>query len=814
MRADFYVFTHISSLEKATEVVDNYVHQLAHLLTAHQEHAVSTATTASGDSVAQSGAGSSADQSGTGKGVEVDSTRLPSKSGAGAAARGTHFGGVLVAYVAPAPLWKTMVEFVGAAHSGIYASSFDATTAEMAAIAQGRQHRELYHLATACRALMRRAEKECPALARLHRLRFVSPLDFCPIFDRIKSRQRRNFRYWFQQTSYDVPKIIDAILRLRCIGRGIPVLRFDQDVIFPNLEDPANFTDFESAMARVSDSIHRAVLAYRQRSADCRAQTWWFSGQYGVDVLQDILQQSCEGAMEDAIDESARSGGSSSSAGASFPKEATETTEDPPTSEHSRKSSTTTNLDPAHAALGKFVPWQRAFSTRAGPALRASAEICDADQFVIPAGWKPPANVLDDATDCNAMLAFYGLKIVDSVETSGSKKGQDHASSQPAADSVPRRRLASITATGVRDNDISELGMSFLGASPLNACISGAAFSTSPGLTLDLPPFSHFRLNVMWIDDHTLVSAAKAIKRPTDLDRLREFRGSTSNSAGNPVKWREPPCNVAWYTLEIYMPTLLWGCILDGFMTGVPLRPSSEGYATGQGYLLKLPRSDIQRGADTAALLRSLSQQASHSRGPFVDGIRQVMACGYTPEKHLMHTLRRQLRKAALERVKDCYWVWTRPKLAGTFCSLWASGQVSVHPQLGPFCVERRRKELRAVGNIAPVARELNKGAGMVRQTWHEIASRGIHGKRSDLPDLTEADLNPALVEDLDCLLDDCISYLEWLCVWPNVVQAVRSVDDRAIASDLTWTPEYERRDKIADYYSSPGRLPPWIYNQ
>lgn len=48
----------------------------------------------------------------------------------------------------------------------------------------------------------------------------------------------------------------------------------------------------------------------------------------------------------------------------------------------------------------------------------------------------------------------------------------------------------------------------------------------------------------------------------------------------------------------------------------------------------------------------------------------------------------------------------------------------------------------------------------------------------------------------------------------PNIVQAVRSVDDRAIASDLTWTPEYERRDKIADYYSSPGRLPPWIYNQ
>ena len=57
----------------------------------------------------------------------------------------------------------------------------------------------------------------------------------------------------------------------------------------------------------------------------------------------------------------------------------------------------------------------------------------------------------------------------------------------------------------------------------------------------------------MWIDDHTLVSAAKAIKRPTDLDQLPEFRqsGCTTTSAGNPVKWRAAPQNVAWYTLEL-----------------------------------------------------------------------------------------------------------------------------------------------------------------------------------------------------------------------------------------------------------------------
>jgi hypothetical protein len=68
-------------------------------------------------------------------------------------------------------------------------------------------------------------------------------------------------RYWFQQTSYDVPKIIDAILRLRLIGRGIPVLRFDQDVIFPAHADPAGLVDFAAANARVSESVRRAVLA-------------------------------------------------------------------------------------------------------------------------------------------------------------------------------------------------------------------------------------------------------------------------------------------------------------------------------------------------------------------------------------------------------------------------------------------------------------------------------------------------------------------------------------------------------------------------
>ena len=124
----------------------------------------------------------------------------------------------------------------------------------------------------------------------------------------------------------------------------------------------------------------------------------------------------------------------------------------------------------------------------------------------------------------------------------------------------------------------------------------------------------------------------------------------------------------------------------------------------------------------------------------------------------------------------------------------------------------------------------------MVRIEWHKrsIAAR----KRSELPALTDADLNPNLVEDLDCLLDDAVAHLEWLCVWcvvgcaenykfcwkdmkcmfyyneylrPNVVQAVRSLDDSAIASDLTWD---ESQGSSDFYYSKPAQTPQWIYNQ
>ena len=159
--------------------------------------------------------------------------------------------------VAPGPLWVSMVKLVSASHSGGYASSIP-----------GRQPGErtchlqdllapLLALQAACKREAKALEARFPRLHRLHRVRLLSPWDFVDVLDRIKSRQRDDFTYWFEQTKYDCPKLVDAILRLRSMGNSAPVLRFDQDVLFNDYTRDDN-------MALIRDSVNKAVQMYER----------------------------------------------------------------------------------------------------------------------------------------------------------------------------------------------------------------------------------------------------------------------------------------------------------------------------------------------------------------------------------------------------------------------------------------------------------------------------------------------------------------------------------------------------------------------
>lgn len=174
-------------------------------------------------------------------------------------------------------------------------------------------------------------------------------------------------------------------------------------------------------MALVAEGIYAGVDQHQLCTSDLVAQTWWFSGQYAGIVQAD--------------------------------------------------------------ELGRFQSWSEAFSTRANPALLATPDLCNPEQF--KNNWTPSDEQLDAATCDDTMLRFYGLRKSD--VPSGSSSGKDEM-------------LIAAIPQGNAEEDLLTMGNTYFGANPLRAVVSGSGFCVSNGLNLDLPPFSNFRLNVMWID--------------------------------------------------------------------------------------------------------------------------------------------------------------------------------------------------------------------------------------------------------------------------------------------------------------------------
>jgi hypothetical protein len=427
----------------------------------------------------------------------------------------------------------------------------------------------------------------------------------------------------------------------------------------------------------------------------------------------------------------------------------------------------------------------------------ATEALCCADQFF--GNWTPSVEDLDAATVPEKMLTFYGLRFVSDEEGGGggggggrgggkehkrekgekdgegTDTGDGSGGSDGSGSNAGAFLLEAVPHSGDAERDLTTMGNAAIGAAPLTAHVSGAAFCVSMGVTLDLPPFTHWRLNVMWIDDDTLVEFARAVKQPLSLplskmplstmsamgssrglghgnendgrvhcdggggggagggagclvgadnggfvfggslgggqergERGGEAVGSgggggsnggggggrggggrgggggvlgvvadgsalleigmASTGAGNPVKARSLPGSVAWYTLEHYMPTLLYGCVLNAFVRG---DPAGGGEGDGGGC--------SGRGGGGG------KRGGGGETGMFVDAVRRVIGRGRNLEKHTQRDLHLWLRHRTLERIKDVYWQWSRPGLNGTFAALWATGTVCDHAQLKQY---------------------------------------------------------------------------------------------------------------------------------
>jgi hypothetical protein len=499
-----------------------------------------------------------------------------------------------------------------------------------------------------------------PELAR--RVRFVTSLDLEDILGHINEVAAGDLsRYWIGDPiggiRYDTPKIVEAILRLRVIGNGVPVLRVDHDVLF---------RDENASIPHLGllGQIGASLTAYDLRVRELSVSTFLFSASYDLDLLRRL----------DA------------------------------------KVKLSDDDDP-------FEAWSGAFATRVYPALLADRDeiyrICSLTPEQQDVEWD-----LYVMTHVDPDLAkkFYGLRPSPGIQADGTS------------------------------------GLTSVGAHPVHSVISGALLCLSEGAILGLPPFSNFRNNVMWIDDHLKYSLHRAMHHFTSAETLVLAEPKLSFARFDNVeviKKRPSPGKLPGYIFGTYLPTVLLGSIMDAWITIDPILKCRFGELSEQDQKKWLRAKEREGKAPLPkALLYALS------RGQFLH--------------HEESRLRRELEKAAVRRIQAVRrrWAALRKGNRRTFASYWATGEVQ--ETFGSDCVGPH---------------ELPDGTEQ-DLPWRGISVRkNVHEPITQMNDL-QHDLR-ALVKEL---CEDAVNYVQWTLEWAKSAHIIRSIPQGKFAGDLTWT--------------------------
>lgn len=274
-----------------------------------------------------------------------------------------------------------------------------------------------------------------------------------------------------------------------------------------------------------------------------------------------------------------------------------------------------------------------------------------------------------------------------------------------------------------------DAGIIKLGAHPRIAVISGSLFCLSDSAILNIPPASNFQKNVVWIDDHLKYAlftdlgqvGQKEIEVPSFVDEKRKRILTARIPHCYLPKGRQEIRNFGIYTLGTYLPSLLRGIIMDSWI-----------------YKKSKSRPNTKTGALTGAL-------------------RLALARGWFPERD-RNELRDKLKHLAFERIKAVLKEWSL--LGGekgeTFASIWVKGIVQDHAT--------------RMGAVQFRIRADKKKDWLGWGLWTD-------SKRSE----TYNDLAPALRQDVENLVEDAITYIDWALEWPHFVQAVRVKESSAL---------------------------------
>jgi hypothetical protein len=486
------------------------------------------------------------------------------------------------------------------------------------------------------------------------RVRFLTSLDLRAILGRVNAIYAEMFRRFFLGQSkgirYDATKIVEAILRLRALGNGVPVFRLDHDVIFRGeaIDDLGLFK-----------AVACSLRAYQLRMAAPTVSTFLFSASYNVRTLLD------------------RSPG----------------TDD-------------------------FEAWSRAFATRLYPAL-----IADPNKI----RW---ISALADGT----------------LEEKARKNDQWDTYVRRHVDAALARRFYGLTADPTKLEPEGLEGITSVGAHPLYSVISGALLCLSDGAILDLPPYSNLGINVMWIDDHLKYSLHRAMNHFTSEETLDLEPGLRHARLDDVTVTKARPAagNLQCYVFDIYLPTLLWGTVMDAWIISDPILKCRVSTLDSQGYQRWRMAGEAQHEAPLPrAMLDALRT------GTFGPGSEA--------------SLREDLRKVAVLRIEQVRQSWAALKSPEhrTFASYWAEGNVA---------------DVFGSENFRSCPERLWQGIAPDRPLNEPIAVRH--------------DLSIAVALKLEELISDTIDYVHWTLEWPKFVQIVRSIRQGTFIGDLNWQPK------------------------
>ena len=486
------------------------------------------------------------------------------------------------------------------------------------------------------------------------RVRLVTAKDLYPIVNNLRgdklgheaTRLRRFLVSEDEGVRYDTAKVVEALIRIRHVGSGIPVIRIDWDALL-NQET-------------LEKDLQASLLSIRQR---CE--------QFANEPLIQSSMLSCGYSGPDSdltINQWKLSDYNTAFA---------------------------TRVFPALIPTDEAISWLNRDVTEDRDGNKIDGELAEAD---IESLGRPDIGFFD----AQVVKKYYGLD-------SGTTRSWE--------------------------------GIARVGAHPNESVISGALLALSDGAILDLPPFSNFRRNVMWIDDHLKYLLHQA---------LGHFRRMELDIEGEPFKPRVEggqvfkdrvlagQGNLRPYTLGNYIPTVFWGTILDAWIQ------------------------------DSTAIKPPVVEKLTTESGPFAESLAHALRRSSFPQEE-QEALREELLAAAWQRADEVHQEWRALRSGSgedaikSFAALWATGD--------------RKGITRALGKLADRYKRKKDwiGWGMVKK-----GSKSISGLD---------DLSPEVEKGIRILVDDVITYIEWALEWPSFVRSVRAVRFGTLSLDASWEP-------------------------